>query len=360
MMNLYVYIIDCSFYQIFEIQKSFKVRLKKYRYFEMFSDSDEGRDSTLDTRYGLDFGDSKKETTPANVPNITPDSRFDQSFSFSDSDNGSFVETKPKGKSNNVQAPSQSTPIVSDTKYQSNSNAAKASNLASSPRQNQYDENYSLDNDDMPDTSELASIFNLITNFQPEIVDLSVHWKPFVPDLVPAIGAIDAFIKVPRPDGEMDDLGLVILDEPSISQSNPQVLKMELREQYGVTSPGNEGDGYIGFIEDAPKNRKALDSFLASIEEIHRNRPPPVLIYTSQMPEMEDLMEPWDDKFEDTLKSCLLPTAELDISLEEYARIICALLGIPVKGNIIESLHHLFSLYAEFEANHYFQSQEQA
>lgn len=325
----------------------------------MFSDSDEGRDSTLDTRYGLDFGDSKNEVTPAGAPNIAPDSRFDQSFSFSDSDNASLGEANPKKPSNDVQAPAQSTPMVSSSKYQSN--AAKSTNLASSPRQSRYDDNYDLDNDnDVPDGSEFASLFNLITNFQPEPVDISVHWKPFVPDLVPAIGAIDAFIKVPRPDGEMDDLGLVILDEPSISQSNPQVLKMELREQYGITSPGNETDGYIGFIENASKNRKALDSFLESLEEIHRNRPPPVLIYTSQMPEMEELMEPWDDKFEDTLKSCLLPTAELDISLEEYARIICALLGIPVKGNIIESLHHLFSLYAEFEANHYFQSQEQS
>lgn len=337
----------------------------------MFSDSDEGRDSTLDKKYGLDFGDSKNGSTPAGAPNITPDSRFDQSFSFSDSDKSSIGETNPKPnpkpQANNVQAPSQSTPMVSDTKYQSvlNSNAAKTTNLASSPRQGRYDDNYDLDNDDdnLPDsteTSEFSSLFNLITNFQPEPVDISVHWKPFVPDLIPAIGAIDAFIKVPRPDGEMDDLGLVILDEPSISQSNPQVLKMELREQYGITSPGNETDGYVGFIENATKNRKALDSFLESIEEIHRNRPPPVLIYTSQMPEMEELMEPWDDKFEETLKSCLLPTAELNISLEEYARIICALLGIPVRGNIIESLHHLFSLYAEFEANHYFQSQEQS
>ncbi|MBR0306437.1 MAG: DUF624 domain-containing protein, partial [Lachnospiraceae bacterium] len=41
-----------------------------------------------------------------------------------------------------------------------------------------------------------------------------------------------------------------LMFEPSIAQSNPQVLRMELREQYGVTSPGNESDGYIGAIED--------------------------------------------------------------------------------------------------------------
>jgi intraflagellar transport protein 46 len=41
---------------------------------------------------------------------------------------------------------------------------------------------------------------------------------------------VDAFVKVPHPDGEADALGLVIVDEPSVAQSNPQILRMELRE----------------------------------------------------------------------------------------------------------------------------------
>ena len=214
-----------------------------------------------------------------------------------------------------------------------------------------------LPDDDIAEGSDMASLFSLISKFQPEPVEISVHWKPFIPDLVPAIGAIDAFIKVPRPDGEMDDLGLVIVDEPSISQSNPQILRMELREQYGINSPANEGDGYIGFIENPQKNRKALMSWLESIEEVHRNRPPPTYIYSSKMPELEQLMEPWPEEFEETLNAVPLPSAEMDLSFEDYAKVICSLLEIPVRGNLIESLHHLFSLYAQFEGNQYFQSQ---
>lgn len=45
------------------------------------------------------------------------------------------------------------------------------------------------------------------------------------------------------------------------------------------------------------------------------------------------------------------------MSVEEYARLACALLDIPVYDNIIESLHLLFSLYSEFKANPYFSSQ---
>jgi intraflagellar transport protein 46 len=208
--------------------------------------------------------------------------------------------------------------------------------------------------DSLVGASGMASLFALIGKFHPEPVDISVHWKPFIPDLIPAIGAIDAFIKVPRPDGDMDDLGLVILDEPSIAQSNPQVLRMELREQYGITAPGSEMDSYVGFIEQPQKSRKALDSWLESLEEIHRNRPPPSIIYSHKMPELEDLMELWPPQFEEALAAVLLPTADIDLSFDEYAKVICALLEIPVKANLIESLHHLFALYSSFAGNDYF------
>ena len=53
--------------------------------------------------------------------------------------------------------------------------------------------------------------------------------KPFIPEYVPAIGDIDAFLKVPRPDGKSDSLGLVVLDEPSSRQSDPHVLNLQMR-----------------------------------------------------------------------------------------------------------------------------------
>jgi intraflagellar transport protein 46 len=36
-------------------------------------------------------------------------------------------------------------------------------------------------------------------------------------------------IKVPRPDGKVDSLGLTILDEPSSKQSDPHVLNLQMR-----------------------------------------------------------------------------------------------------------------------------------
>ena len=310
--------------------------------------------SDSDNDFGIQFGNENGQESGnyqsimnhgANQSNIQPNSRYDQSFSF---DSGEDDGRQSPGQ---TQPPRPKSP---KSRYDYFANEVPLSQ-PTPPRSNSPEDDQEMD-DDSP---ELASLFSLITNFTPNPVEMTVHWKPFLPDLVPAIGAIDAFIKVPRPDSEFDELGLVVLDEPSISQSNPQILKMELREQYGITSPDNQCDAYIGCIENPQKNLKALHSWLESIEEIHRNRPPVNVIYTTKMPELEDLMEPWPDEFENVLRSCFLPSADMDISLEEYARIICAILEIPVHGNLIESLHVLFSLYAQFEGNQYFQSQRQ-
>jgi intraflagellar transport protein 46 len=195
---------------------------------------------------------------------------------------------------------------------------------------------------------ELAQLFAMMAKFQPQPLELSPHCKPFLPALVPSIGAIDAFIKVPRPDGEQDPLGLTVLDEPTIGCSNPQILRMQLREKFGVAG-ANDGDGYIGFIQNGSRNSKALTAFLESYDEISRNRPAPAMNYTYKMPDLEELIQEWPDELDSALSSLPLPTADMDMSLEEYTRVLCAMLDIPVKGNVVESLHVLFSLYQIFK-----------
>lgn len=46
-----------------------------------------------------------------------------------------------------------------------------------------------------------------------------------------------------------------------------------------------------------------------------------------------------------------LPSADLDLDVGQFARIVCSLVDIPVYDNIVESLHVLFTLYAEFKQN---------
>ncbi len=91
-------------------------------------------------------------------------------------------------------------------------------------------------------------ILLFIFRFQPQDIVLETKLKPFIPEYVPSIGDIDAFlkvfkiffeikikvfifilIKVPRPDGKEDSLGLTVLDEPSSKQTDPHVLKLQMR-----------------------------------------------------------------------------------------------------------------------------------
>lgn len=255
--------------------------------------------------------------------------------------------------------------LISDSDSQLNDSDQNSSRVKSSEGLNQFQNlrnsheynpqiNSSHPNDAFFSTSpELAEIFTLISTFKPAPLELTSHFKPFLPELSPTIGAIDAFIKIPKPDGEQDFLGLMILDEPSIGCSDPQIYRMKLREHYGLTSD-DQADGYIGFIEDPKDNSKALVSFLENYEEISKNRAPSNMIYSYKMPDISNLMEEWPESLIDCFETIPLPTGEIDLSCEDYFRVICAILDIPLQGNIIESLHFLFSLYQEFAKNPYF------
>ena len=49
---------------------------------------------------------------------------------------------------------------------------------------------------DLPVSSEIKDIFKFIERYQPQAIELEFKLKPFIPDYIPSIGDIDAFIKV--------------------------------------------------------------------------------------------------------------------------------------------------------------------
>jgi intraflagellar transport protein 46 len=84
------------------------------------------------------------------------------------------------------------------------------------------------------------------------------------------------------------------------------------------------------------------------------------------MPDIDTLMQEWPSAFEEMLRTVPLPSAAMNMSTEEYARVVCALLDVPVHppaggaaptiGPLIQSLHLVFSLYLEFRDNPHFAS----
>nr|XP_019571906.1 PREDICTED: intraflagellar transport protein 46 homolog isoform X4 [Rhinolophus sinicus] len=210
------------------------------------------------------------------------------------------------------------------------------------------------DYEHLPVSSEMKDLFQYISRYTPQLIELDHKLKPFIPDFIPAVGDIDAFLKVPRPDGKPDNLGLLVLDEPSTKQSDPTVLSLWLTEnskQHNITQHMK-----VKSLEDAEKNPKAIDTWIESISELHRSKPPATVHYTRPMPDIDMLMQEWSPEFEELLGKVSLPTAEIDCSLAKYVDMICAILDIPIYKSRIQSLHLLFSLYSEFKNSQHFKA----
>ena len=73
----------------------------------------------------------------------------------------------------------------------------------------------------------MKDLFEYITRFKPQKIDLESKLKPFVPEYIPCIGEVDAFLKMPKPDGTKEDLGISVLDEPALNNEDKTVLEMK-------------------------------------------------------------------------------------------------------------------------------------
>ena len=52
------------------------------------------------------------------------------------------------------------------------------------------------DYDHLQVSSELKELFHHITRYTPQTIELETQLRPFIPEYIPAIGDIDAFLKV--------------------------------------------------------------------------------------------------------------------------------------------------------------------
>uniref|UniRef100_A0A673Y1U2 Intraflagellar transport protein 46 homolog n=1 Tax=Salmo trutta TaxID=8032 RepID=A0A673Y1U2_SALTR len=222
------------------------------------------------------------------------------------------------------------------------------------------------DYDHLPVTAEIKELFQYITRYTPQTIELDHKLKPFIPDFIPAVGDIDAFLKVPRPDGKADNLGLLVLDEPCTKQSDPTVLSLWLSEN---SKQHNIAEVKVKSVENPEKNPKAIENWIESISELHRSKPPATVHYTRSMPDIDTLMQEWPPEFEELLGKVSLPTADINCDLTEYIEggtiwtplkcqflWFCCILDIPIYKSRIHSLHVLFTLYSEFKNSQHFKA----
>ena len=328
--------------------------------------------------------DSKGNKTIQKNPNTTSQSvlnkPFDETLEFSQSGSDDSVDTladnkNDKTKKTDVKSSSDTKPTGSNNKPNTNANSnANANKPQNQPKMKSKADDDDDDDDDEQEesyeniegaynpkdyqhlnvTGEVRDLFQYIERYKPHEVELDTALKCFIPEYIPAIGEMDGFIKVPRPDGADDDLGLKVLDEPASVQSDPTVLELQLR---AISKKLQYGDVVVRSIENANKNPNAIEKWIQNIDELHRSKPPPQVHYRRNMPEIESLMEVWPEDFERALETMQLPSPDLEMSLAEYVKVLCAILDIPVYDNPIESLHVMFTLYMDFKNNTYFQQQ---
>lgn len=204
---------------------------------------------------------------------------------------------------------------------------------------------------------EIQGLFDHIAHHTPQNVELETKLKPFIPDYIPAVGDIDAFVKVPRPDGKDDGLGLKVLDEPAATLTDPTVLEIQLKQISKTTNLINVPVA-VRSIENADKNPQKITTWVKKIDEVHVGRGQPTVNYSWPV-DIEKLMQAWPREFEELLKTTELPGADIAMDVNEYSQTVCALLDIPVGGDkVTHSLHVLFTLFSDFKNNAHFQGND--
>ncbi|CAE7402569.1 ift46 [Symbiodinium sp. CCMP2456] len=207
-------------------------------------------------------------------------------------------------------------------------------------------------------SSEIEELFNCITRYKPHTIELDTVLKPFIPELIPSIGEVDAFLKMPRPDGAPSGLGTACLDEPTLNPSDPSILDLQLRS---LSKNQDLQPMEVRSIENAEKNPKEIDNWVKRIDSLNRSKPAPTVQYSRRMPDIEQLMQVWPAEFEEYLQNNPLPElADLELDLPSYIRIFASILDVPVYSQITETLHVIFTLYSEFKSNQHFSKTDTA
>ncbi len=189
--------------------------------------------------------------------------------------------------------------------------------------------------------------------YEPREIEIQTELKCFIPPYIPSIGEVDPFLKVPRPDGGPDGLGITVLDEPGLLQSDPAVLELQLAAKMKKKRIDTT---VVRSIENASKNPYEIERWIESVEELRRSKPPPEVLYKFPPPDLEEVTSPFPSELlmaiEGEMESALDP--DIDLSVEEYAKLVCAMLDVPIRGgdslndnNLIENLNFLFGLVVE-------------
>ena len=200
-----------------------------------------------------------------------------------------------------------------------------------------------------------------MTRFQTAEIPIDTKLKPFIPSFIPSIGEVDAFLKPHKPDKSNEELGISVVDEPTIEGIDPDTFRLKL--MYLKKNTGGYVNINIPTISNAEKNPKDIQSWIDKLADLPKTSGS--VPYSKNMPEIEDLMQLWPEKMEAAVSEFKLPDENVSLNSDMYAKIVCNMLDIPIhkstnNKSLIESLHVLFSLYSVVKENQAYKNIEKA
>jgi len=221
----------------------------------------------------------------------------------------------------------------------------------------------SSDYDHLTVNNEIRRLFEYIDRFKFNEIELETQLKPFIPDYIPSIGNVDSFLKptVSTKDyaaqEDKEKMGICYLDEPMLNQSDPSTFYLKLTNESKQVSLHKHTK--ISSIVDAEKNTNKVRNWIDNFKKIkNKSLSNAVNIDSlSNMPKTEELMQPF---INEQLNAYIheqkengedvVPSYKINLPLQQYAKIICNVLDIPVQNDDINtSLHLLFTTYAAMQ-----------
>uniref|UniRef100_A0A1I7V6H4 Intraflagellar transport protein 46 homolog n=1 Tax=Loa loa TaxID=7209 RepID=A0A1I7V6H4_LOALO len=140
-------------------------------------------------------------------------------------------------------------------------------------------------------SADVKQLLSYVESYTPKMIHIEPILKPFLIDYIPAVGDVE------------DDLGLVLLDEPAMEQSDPIILNLKMRNELKDHTNMLAKDIPVKKLERADENIEEIEHWISSIKEIHRTKPSDIVIYTKPMPNIEHLMQEWPIEVENLLKN---------------------------------------------------------
>lgn len=202
--------------------------------------------------------------------------------------------------------------------------------------------------------SEVKDIFSYILKYSPQHIEPEYYLCPFIPEYVPSVGDVDAFLKVESPNlsqntrqrellDHLSQMGVSYLDEPSGHQSDPSVLSIKMRSV--LTGSGKHS---ANIKIPIAKNPKDIDKWINEVEQFHVGQ---TIVDIQSTKDVQTLLAEWPISFEKVIQELESKGSDgpEEESLKDYVKSVCQMFGIEIveetQLQYIIAIKTLFSMY---------------